>query len=296
MPELPEVECLKQYLNRNIPAGKVVDVTTPHPRALRFDTSHKSEGWGKEFIGQHLRRFRRKGKFWVMEFSSDKAGCNVDGEILGHLGMTGRLYWAKGSLQKVSSKHIVTAFKFSTSLLIFTDVRKFGFLTHDMGFLDKLGLDPLDRNFFNEKLPEAFRKSHRLLKDLLMDQSLFCGIGNIYANEILFELGVHPGKRAVDLNDQQRNKIKDCIFKVIRRAVKIGNSLDLDFGNESHQGKLFYFGIKNNQSQQGIEIKEQQFEFNVYGRESKSCYICGKLIVKVKQSNRPTYFCTRCQV
>lgn len=297
MPELPEVECLVRYLNRQIPKGVLQDVKIFNSRCIRFDKSYSQSDWGNELLGLRLSQFQRKGKFWIMKFSSiEKEGRKVS-QVFGHLGMTGRLFWRGNELPTENSHHTFAIFRFSDAELIFTDIRKFGYISHDAQVISQLGMDPLDKQFVDIELPEIFQTSGRTVKDLLMDQSIICGLGNIYANEVLFCSGIHPDKKANDIGRDQRSLLKTKIQMVLADAVQYGDSLELDFEKSNSYDKLFYFGVKTKGSMTlSTSEKDSSHEFRVYGREAEPCHICGELIVKIQQKNRPTYYCPKCQI
>ncbi|MDC1212258.1 bifunctional DNA-formamidopyrimidine glycosylase/DNA-(apurinic or apyrimidinic site) lyase, partial [Pelagibacteraceae bacterium] len=170
--------------------------------------------------------------------------------------------------------------------LIYNDVRKFGFIKflnnkdyNDNLHLRNLGPEPLSKAFNHAYFKQYIEGRNRALKDILMDQKFISGIGNIYANEILFLSKVRPSRKVKNLKEFELKKIVKCTKKILKNAILLGGSSIKDFS--SSNGKKGSF----------------QQHFNVYGKKNEPCANnkCKSKIVKSTISNRATFFCTKCQ-
>jgi formamidopyrimidine-DNA glycosylase len=217
--------------------------------------------------------------------------------IISHLGMSGK-FLIKNNYNKdflktsyysneFSSKHNHLEFLFSNnSRVIYNDPRRFGFFALDIvpkldinKFLRKLGPEPLGRNLKKDYLMLKTKITQRPIKTLLMDQHFISGIGNIYANEILFMAKIKPNKISSRLNLVEITRLHLSISKVLIRALKLGGSSIKDFKSLVGQKGRF------------------QNEFKVYDREDLKCLRarCPGLIVRVVSQGRASFFCNECQ-
>ncbi|MFN5133456.1 MAG: Fpg/Nei family DNA glycosylase, partial [Candidatus Fonsibacter sp.] len=186
-----------------------------------------------------------------------------------------------------SSKHNHLEFIFSNNFrVIYNDPRRFGFFILDEAsklefnkFLHKLGPEPLGRNLKKNYLISKMKLTQRTIKTLLMDQSFISGIGNIYANEILFLAKIKPNKISSRLNLVEITRLYLSISKVLKRALKLGGSSIKDFKSLVGQKGRF------------------QNEFKVYDREDLKCLRtrCPGLIARVVSQGRASFFCNQCQ-
>jgi formamidopyrimidine-DNA glycosylase len=217
--------------------------------------------------------------------------------IISHLGMSGK-FLIKNNYNKdflktsyysneFSSKHNHLEFLFSSNFrVIYNDPRRFGFFALDLvskldinKFLRKLGPEPLGRNLKKDYLILKTKITQRTIKTLLMDQHFISGIGNIYANEILFMAKIKPNKISSRLNLVEITRLHLSISKVLIRALKLGGSSIKDFKSLVGQKGRF------------------QNEFKVYDREDLKCLRarCPGLIVRVVSQGRASFFCNECQ-
>ena len=219
--------------------------------------------------------------------------------MLVHLGMTGKFFLVnkkdvklKTSFyydidEKESQKHDHIIFFFSKRCkLIYNDVRKFGFIKllsnkkfKDNFHLKHLGPEPLKNAFNCTYFKNYIKGRNRVIKDVLMDQKFVSGLGNIYANEILFLSKVKPSRKVKNLKEFELKKIINFTKEVLKNAIELGGSSIKDFS--SSNGKKGSF---------------QQY-FNVYGKKGATCSntTCKSIIVKSSISNRSTFFCDNCQ-
>jgi formamidopyrimidine-DNA glycosylase len=271
MPELPEVETVVCGLRARILGLVIEGVRVRSPHLLR-DTSAADL---RALRGKTVRRVRRRGKLILVD-------CEGGRTIVFHLKMTGQFLFSPVSVKPDKHTHAVFIFKNEPRRLLFRDVRKFGFMSlrRTDGLsrgspLAALGPEPL-----KVSLPELGAilagRSVRL-KSLLLDQSALAGIGNIYADEILFESRLHPLRRASDLNPVEVRCLWTAIRSVLRKAVRLGGSTIRDFADCD-----------------GIE-GEFQLEFKAYGRTGEPCPRCGRPIERLRLGQRSSHFCPRCQ-
>ncbi|HOZ56106.1 MAG TPA: bifunctional DNA-formamidopyrimidine glycosylase/DNA-(apurinic or apyrimidinic site) lyase [bacterium] len=285
MPELPEVETIKNDLKSNVIRKKIVSVDLGKPRIVK----NRGSEFKKQLVGNEFIDISRIGKLLIISL---KRGGLL---LLVHLKMTGQLiychqgkYVAGGhSLPKLGSslpnKYSHVIFKFTdNSKLFFNDLRQFGYLQLiKRGDLKKVtnnyGIEPLQFNFKPERLAEIFKKRTAPVKSLLLNQKLIAGIGNIYADEVLFAAGVLPDRQAKSLSNKEVKKIFVASQKIIALAIK-------------HRGTTFndYVDADGNV---GSFVKF----LKVYGRQGKTCFRCGATVKKTKVAGRGTHFCPECQ-
>ena len=288
MPELPEVEVVKRSLitktqNLIIKAVKIND------GRLRYKLGNNEI---KKIIGLKIVKIHRRSKYLLFFFNKK------DLVMLVHLGMTGKFFYInqKNTKYKTSfyyeikknqdTKYDRVIFDLSKNQkLIYNDVRKFGFIKiYKKDNLDKnkhlknLGPEPLNKDWNLTYFKNYILGRKRTIKDILMDQKFVSGIGNIYANEILFLSSIRPNRKVNKIKDHEIGKIIKNTKKILRSSIKSGGSSIKDFSNNGKKGDF-------------------QQHFSVYGRKGKTCSNtdCNFLINKSKISNRSTFFCKRCQ-
>ena len=274
MPELPEVETVRRSLNL-LTLGQIIQGGEVFlERSLAYPVS------GAEFCskirGRTVIQWHRRGKYLLAELSRGWLGV--------HLRMSGQLLWCnrRDSLQKHTR---VRLFFQGEGELRFVDTRTFGkiWLMEDsqpskvITGLQKLGPEPFGENFTIEYLAQKLRKSKRCIKTLLLDQGLVAGIGNIYADEVLFRSGIKPEAMAANLNLTQIESLRRSILEVLQRAIEEGGTTLKDF--------VDVMGVNGNYG--GVAW--------VYGRKDEPCRVCGTAIERIKLGGRSTHFCPQCQ-
>jgi formamidopyrimidine-DNA glycosylase len=271
MPELPEVETVVRGLRARIPGLVVACVRVRSPHLLR-DTRPKDLG---VLRGKAVRGVRRRGKLILID-------CEGGWTVVFHLKMTGQFLFPKAPSRPDKHVHAVFEFGDGQRRLLFRDVRKFGFMslkrTEGLDrdpLLTALGAEPLEIS--PAGLGAALAGRSARLKSLLLDQSALAGIGNIYADEILFESRLHPLRRASELKPGELRELRKAVRGVLRRAVRLGGSTIRDFSDCD-----------------GVE-GEFQLEFKAYGRTGEPCPRCGRPIERIRLGQRSTHFCPRCQ-
>ena len=286
MPELPEVEIVKQSLSKKIQQKKIKKVIIKN-RNLRFKIPLKFEELLKNKIIKKVTRF---SKYLIFNFS-DGSFCLI------HLGMSGTIHLIeKNNLKKFTNtsfyhssnlpkKHNHVEIHFENLKVIYNDPRRFGFIKfidNKEALVDRfnhLGPEPFFKNFNLKYLLKYFLNKKKDIKSFLIDQKFVSGIGNIYASEILFHCKINPTTLAMKLSKKDCKNIISFSKKVLDRAIKKGGSSIRDFRDT--------FGESGNFPK----------EFKVYQRENLNCprNKCRGKIKKIFISNRSTFFCNSCQ-
>jgi formamidopyrimidine-DNA glycosylase len=286
MPELPEVEVTRRTLLKFIENKVIKNIKINNPN-LRFKIP---ANFKKNVTGQKIVKVLRRSKYILIYLKNDYV-------MIAHLGMSGKFLiknnYSKDFLKtsyysnEFSSKHNHLEFFFSNNLkVIYNDPRRFGFFLLDKiskldvnKFLSKLGPEPLGKDLKKDYLILKTKATQRTIKTLLMDQRFISGIGNIYANEILFLAKIRPNKISSKLSLVDIERLHPSISKVLKRALKLGGSSIKDF--KSSVGEKGRF----------------QNEFKVYDREDLKCLRagCSGLIARVVSQGRASFFCDECQ-
>ena len=271
MPELPEVETVRQTLRRNILGKTVEDITVLYERMLQGITK---EEFIDKLVGKKLIEIGRLGKYLYFEFSEDMY-------LISHLRMEGKYFIKPITDEVVKHEHIIFRFTDGTSLR-YADVRKFGtmeiktkeelFSTHP---LSSLGVEA--NMLTKEYLKEKMSGHHRELKVLLLDQTVIAGIGNIYADEICYLANLHPSQDVYYLDEEDYQNISKASKIVIENAILAGGTTIRTYTSSLGVTGLF------------------QLQLNVHTKKGEACSKCGNLIVKLRVGGRGTYVCENCQ-
>ena len=286
MPELPEVEIVRQSLLKNI-KGKKINKVLVRNRNLRFKLETSFE---KKLKNKFISNIKRFSKYLIIELEN-KSFCIV------HLGMSGTIHIIKNKKNnlltnasfynspKLPKNHNHVEFFFKYLKVIYNDPRRFGYFQFldDFNSLKKkfqnFGPEPFDKKINKNYIFNYFKNKKKNIKNFLIDQNFVSGIGNIYASEILFLCKILPSKEASSLSLKDCQKISHFSKVVLRKAIKKGGSSIRDFKNTSGDQGSF------------------QKNFNVYQRENKKClkYSCNGTIHKKFISNRSSFFYNLCQ-
>ena len=287
MPELPEVEIVKQSLNKSI-TGKIIKDILIKNRNLRFKIPKNFE---KNILKKKITKVDRFSKHLILKFEDSS-------NLMIHLGMSGTIHLISNSKKKNSitntsfyhspllpKKHNHVEMKIDDFKLIYNDPRRFGYFTYFKSDeqinnnFKKYGPEPFDPLFNKNYIFNYFKNKKKNIKNFLIDQNFVSGIGNIYASEILFLCKILPSKQVSLLSLNDCEKISHFSKLVLKKAIDKGGSSIRDFKNISgNQGSF-------------------QKNFNVYQRENKNClkYSCNGTIHKKFISNRSSFFCNLCQ-
>ena len=287
MPELPEVEIVRQSLDKKVKWKKVKKVLVRN-RNLRFKIPSKFRSF---LEGKKIMKVKRFSKYLILCLSSENF-CLI------HLGMSGTIHLIKNrgrefktntsfySSPFLPKKHNHVEIIFESFRIIYNDPRRFGFfqIIEDSNTLKKkfsqLGPEPFDTKFNLGYISSFFKGKKKNIKNFLIDQNFVSGIGNIYASEILFLCKINPNKKVYLLKLLDCKKILIYSRKVLINAIKYGGSSIRDFKNVlGKKGKF-------------------QKNFKVYDRAGLNCKRngCSGIIKKKIITNRSTFYCNMCQI
>jgi formamidopyrimidine-DNA glycosylase len=260
MPELPEVEITRRFLERHLLDQTITDVRSNRP---------DEQGGVALLRRQTAQAFYRRGKTLWVKFSGEVG-------LLSHLGMTGKFLVQTPETPRPAHTHAVMRTK--TQDVLFCDPRRFGAFwvgtwSDVIGRLPTLGPDPLLDGLSGEMLQKAFRGVRRPIKTALLDQQRLAGVGNIYASESLFRARIHPEVLTDALTIHQWRSLSDSILASITRALAVEG-----------EGPMIYLQEPNSKN-----------PFLVYGRPNTPCPVCKTLITRLVQAGRSTFFCSGCQ-
>jgi formamidopyrimidine-DNA glycosylase len=282
MPELPEVEVLVRHLAPLLRRKTIRGVRVNRPRILASTSECE---FSRALRGAMFLEVTRRGKYLLFQMSS--AHRRASFALIGHLGMTGRMY-----LQDKSAslpKHTAVSMDLGKHNFVFEDTRYFGRLTLDAGALKRLGPEPLGSGFTVAYLEPALKRSGQAIKVKLLDQALVAGVGNIYASEALFRAAISPKARANRLNSRQVRRLWRAIRQVLAEAIRRGSTLPIDFDGDGARDGLFYFGSAAGANEFSAE------RLLVYDRRGMPCVRCRTKIERIVQGARSTFFCPKCQ-
>jgi formamidopyrimidine-DNA glycosylase len=290
VPELPEVEITRRRIEPHLLGRRIRTVRTT---AASYLFMTPPETLRRSLRGRTTTALERLGKYLIAELDDRR-------RLVIHLGMTGQLFSQTASsvrLLAASTRqalapeeqaefrpddhtHFRLAFDDDGPGVYFRDVRKFGkLLLLEPGErhprLERLGPDALE--VCGELIFRASRKRRVPIKQLLLDQSLLAGVGNIYADEALFLSGVRPGRRAERLTRRECDLLAEAVGRVLRRSIETGGSSIRDYVAPDGRDGAY------------------QFERHVYAREGEACFACGSAVRKRVIAQRGTHYCPTCQ-
>ncbi|ADU65943.1 bifunctional DNA-formamidopyrimidine glycosylase/DNA-(apurinic or apyrimidinic site) lyase [Desulfurispirillum indicum] len=274
MPELPEVQTLVDDLCHRALVGQTIsDVQVTWPRSI---ASHTPADFRHQLTGQTLTAIRRRAKYLVMELSSGWG-------LLVHLRMTGKFDLCDPVKPRDIHEHVILCLG-SGQELRFHDTRKFGrfsLVPDTVGALSHLGVEPLSPEFTPEVLGRLLAGRNTMLKSFLLDQTKVAGIGNIYADEALFEARLHPANPCRLVAAEQVASLHGAIIMVLQRGLRnMGTSLGTSKGN--------FYSVAGRPGRNEDELK-------VFRRTGTPCCACGTTIERIILIQRSTHFCPLCQ-
>jgi formamidopyrimidine-DNA glycosylase len=290
MPELPEVEVIRRGIERRVAGRRIsrVRITRDSHVFLTRPASLK-----RVLVGRTVLGIERRGKYLLV-------GLDDGRRLMFHLGMTGQLIArraagrrsgpeSRGSSSRPKRSrdpqvdkhtHLILSFGERGPEVLFRDVRKFGRVCllaagHSNARLNRLGIDALEAS--GEDLFQASRGRKVAVKTLLLNQAVIAGVGNIYADEALFQARIRPTRRAGRLTRRDCQVLMGSVTQVLLRAITTGGSSISDFiASDGMSGSY-------------------QREHQVYGRGGKPCSACGEAIRKIRVGQRAAHYCPRCQ-
>lgn len=269
MPELPEVEVCRLGISPHIVEQTVAEVIVrfwqlrwPIPEAVLTLKNQKVLSVG------------RRSKYLILKFNT--------GSLLIHLGMSGTIRVVNKEVEVIKHDHFELVFTNGT-ILRFNDPRRFGAVlwlpehVDEQGVLTKLGPEPLTDDFTHDYLFELAKNRKIPIKTFIMNNPVVVGVGNIYANEALFLAGIRPTATAGSISKRRLNNLTDTIKAVLAAAITQGGTTLKDFTQSD--GKPGYFSQS----------------LNVYGRGGENCVVCDTPLTEIRQSNRSSVYCPKCQ-
>jgi formamidopyrimidine-DNA glycosylase len=271
VPELPEVETTLRDLRPAVTGRRIAAVEA----GLRRLRKPWSADWAARLVGRTIRGGRRRGKWIVLDLDDGAA-------LVFHLGMSGQLTATRAAAPRADHTHLVLGLEGGGELR-FRDVRRFGSATlfPDAAaverFFDEAGLGPEPFDLDPRRWRQRLAATKRNLKAVLLDQRLAAGVGNIYADESLFQARLHPARLATSLTTAEAGRLRKAIVAVLERAIRRRGSSIRDYVGGSGEGGAY------------------QNEFRVYGRTGEPCPRCRTPIERVRLAGRSTHFCPRCQ-
>ena len=287
MPELPEVEITKKTLQKYVKNQYILDVKINNYN-LRYRID---KNFCNNLKGRKINKITRRSKYLIFHLS-DKNYFII------HLGMSGRIFISQKKNQRLRldtsfyststpiTKHNHVCFFFKKNIVIYNDVRRFGFIKYfknteleKSAHLKNLGIEPLSKDLTISYIKKNIYRFDKSIKNILMDQAFICGLGNIYVNEILYLSKVHPLRRSKSLNNLEIKSLFYYIKFVLKKSIRLGGSTIRDFHNsEGKSGKF-------------------QDTFKVYAQQGKRCIKknCKGVIKKIVIGGRASFFCASCQ-
>ena len=278
MPELPEVETIKSQLNRLTAGKKIASVNVLLPKIVKLPVNK----FKKAIIGAKIKKIARRAKILIVEMDNGWT-------MLIHLKMTGQLiYQSTDDNQQITTRnkytHVIFYFT-DKSRLLFNDLRQFGYIklikTAELSnfFLEEgTGPEPLEKDFtLTDFRALLAKRPGAKIKQFLMDPKNIAGIGNIYADEILFFAGIHPLRQVKSLEETEIKKIFKGIKDILKLAIKLRGTSSNDYLDAFGQPGKFAAKLK------------------VYGKKGEKCVRCKGTIEKIKVGGRSASFCPSCQ-
>ncbi len=271
MPELAEVETVRNTLKKRILNKEIKDVKIIYAKIIESDL----EEFKKVLIGNEFKDIKRVGKWLIFVLK--------DHYLLSHLRMEGK-YFIKPSDEEIAKhEHIIISFNDGTDLR-YHDTRKFGRMKlikkEDLDTteeIQKQGKEPMDEELTPSYLLEKFKNKRLPIKSVLLDQEIISGLGNIYADEVLYASRINPLKEARILTKDECERIIKSAKEIILKAIEMGGTT-----------------IRSYTSSLGVTGHYQDY-LKVHKKEGKPCPICTTPIKRVKVGGRSTYFCDVCQ-
>jgi formamidopyrimidine-DNA glycosylase len=267
LPELPEVETIKNELSPYIIGRRFTDVTVCDAKPVKRPSVDE---FRHNLIGQRINDLKRRGKYLIFRLSGGNA-------LVVHLKMTGSLLLNPESTDRYAR---VIFHLDDSSQLVFTDRRRLGalwLLGNEQAVTGKLGPEPLAPEFTVETLAERLHKRQAPVKAVLLDQAFIAGIGNMYADEALFAAKIHPLRKASSLSTQEIRDLHKAIADVLRSAISSKGASISTY--KRPDGRL---GTAHD-------------NFKVAHRGGETCPACGTSVQRLAVRNRGSYFCPNCQ-
>lgn len=273
MPELPEVETIRRILEPQMVNQKITDIQVFNSQVIAYP---EEELFCKELKGQVISNMTRRGKFLTVYF------INGDRLVL-HLRMTGQLLVMPADAEVEKHTHLILTLS-GENQIRYIDVRRFGRFwyikseeTDTYTGQDKLGLEPFDEKLTAEYLKSKLSGRKKSIKEMLHDQSIVAGIGNIYSDEILYVAGIYPERKCLELDDREWIRLAEKIPEIMTWGIETNDMTPEE-----------YLAGKGKEYQNMSNLK-------AYGQAGKPCVKCGTLMEKITVGGRSSTYCPACQ-
>lgn len=273
MPELPEIETTKRFFEPILCQRQIVKMTAVRPEIFAYPAA---EIFGERVQAQQIQSLGRRGKYLLISLADGAT-------LILHLRMTGRLLYCPSATPLMPHTHCIFHLDDGNELR-FSDTRRFGRLwllaaneEDTFSGAQKLGPEPFDAVFTANHLQQKLGQRRATIKSALLDQSNLAGLGNIYADEVLFQTGIHPQCPTGELQEEQWLALATAIQEILSQAIEDNQSRMQDY--------LAGSSGKYNDNQR----------LNVYGREKLECKSCGAEIQRIQVAGRSSFFCPACQ-
>lgn len=273
MPELPEVETIKESLSPKLRGRAIAGVELKLPRLLKKPGPNAFITLLK---GKVIADLSRRGKYLLLHLSGDY-------RLIFHLGMTGRLLYFPGNATIDKHTHLIFYLS-EKDRLCFHDMRTFGMVylvaANELDLLpgfSTLGPEPLGPQFTPTYLAQALSGRRAAIKGILLNQKVLAGLGNIYADESLFLAGIHPTRQAGSLTDAEVLALHRAVGGVLTAGIQFRGTSFRDYVDG--EGKTGHF----------------QEHLSVYGRSQKPCVKCGTPLERTRVAGRSSIYCPCCQ-
>lgn len=267
MPELPEVETIRRSLE-DVQGACITGL-----QINRADIIRRQEYEPQLVCGEIIREVKRRGKFLVLKQQSKQY-------LILHMGMSGRFYLT-GEDDELPEPHIhVIIYLDDGHKMVYQDARRFGgvwFIRDYDRFFERMGPEPLSRQFNSNHLAKAFEGRKAPVKNLILDQHLVAGIGNIYADESLFAARIRPDRAAGTLTPGEIKRLCQAIKKVLQTSIEQRGTTFRDYRDGYNQKGGFQNYLK------------------VYGKKNGPCSVCENPLTVIRIGGRSSHFCETCQ-
>ena len=272
MPELPEVETIRRDLTPRI-VGRTVAEAWVSPNAPKLVQGETAAAFCRRLAGRRIEELDRRGKYLLVRLEGGLTW-------IVHLRMTGGLIHSRGGCG-AEERFLRARFRLDDgSHLCYVDLRKLGtmwLVDDESAVVGKLGPEPLGEALGPQELHRLLAKRSAPVKAVLLDQGAIAGIGNIYADEALFEAGIRPAKPAKALSRRAAERLQRAVRKVLAEALEDRGSSFRDYVDA--------------EGEQGMH----QLRVKVFRRTGEPCYVCGNAIRRIRVSGRSTHYCPKCQ-
>jgi formamidopyrimidine-DNA glycosylase len=273
MPELPEVETIKRTLETKI---KGLTIKAPEVFLPKIIKTPGLQELSARLPGKKIKKLERRGKYLLFHLSENLA-------LVIHLRMTGSLVYSLPNAPFAPHTHVIFHLD-NGDQLRYSDLRQFGHISLvqaneliNIPGLANLGLDPFDPNFTRDHFKKELKRKRATLKPLLLDQSFVSGLGNIYADEVLFRARLHPQRQSHTLIPREATRLFCAIREILQEGIENRGTSIKDYVDGNGKAGNYQNLLK------------------VHNRAGEPCFKCGKPIKRTRLGGRSTYFCPSCQ-